>query len=299
MLGSLRINILPLNENSFRLEDNLYFADCLYEEGRPRQSAHTSTPLKVEICFFLFCCRGNVSVRIDQEDYDLKENDLFLGVPGSILERIDFGETDEIILFAFDRESVPFDIRTSKMTGFLSKVYNYPSRVCSLSPGRMQHFRQLYVATRDMLLAEPDSSVQDNILQGFAYLVLGMLDGWEQESDSDFSKRISRPQRILMAFMSDVRHYAIEHREVSFYADRAALSTKYFSRLVVSQSGKRPLDHIRDYLILEAKCLLASGQYTVKQIADYLNFSNTSAFTRFFRTGAGTTPAEFIASLTV
>lgn len=42
---------------------------------------------------------------------------------------------------------------------------------------------------------------------------------------------------------------------------------------------------------------LAAKKYTIKQIADRLNFSNTSAFTRFFRMATGNTPAEFITTV--
>ena len=92
--------------------------------------------------------------------------------------------------------------------------------------------------------------------------------------------------------MADIRKFALEQRSVSFYAARAALSPKYFSRLVIKHTGKRPLDHIRSYIALEAKCMLASGRYTTKQVADHLGFSNVSSFTRFFRQRTGTTPQQ-------
>ena len=292
MIDTLRINVLPLSSSSFRLEDDLYFSDSLRQEGQPRQQTHHSSPMKVEICCFLFCCGGGALIRIDQTDYALSGNDVLIAMPGSILETILIGEDDELILLAFDRDTVPQGIRASGISSLLSKSYSVLSSVYTLSPERMDNFRQLYSATRDLLLSEKDKTIQNNILQGFAYITLGILDGWIHAEEKEIFGNVTRHQRVISAFMTDIRKFAIEQRSVSFYAARAALSPKYFSRLVIKHTGKRPLDHIRSYLALEAKCMLSSGRYTTKQVADYLNFSNVSSFTRFFREQTGTTPKQ-------
>ena len=299
MIDSLRLNVFQDNSRSFRLEDDLYFADSLFHDGQQRYGVHHASPLKVEICFFLFCYHGKSAIRINQQDYVLDENDVLIAMPGSILEKIDIDESNEVILLAFDRDTIPHNIRVSGMATFLSKSYQILSSVCTLSAERMENFKLFYTASRNLLISEQDKDIQANIIQGFAYITIGILEGWIHSEESSVSGNASRSQRIVSAFMTDIRHYAITQRKVSFYAARAALSPKYFSRLIIHQTGKRPLDHIYDYLVLEAKCKLSSGRHTIKQIADYLNFSGTSAFTRFFRTKTGLTPAEFMATQVV
>ena len=296
MIDTLRINVLPLSSSSFRLEDDLYFSDSLRQEGQPRQITRRRSPMKVEICCFLFCCSGGALIRIDQTDYALSGNDVLIAMPGSILETVLIGEDDELILLAFDRDTLPQGIRAGGISSFMSKSYSILSSVYTLSSERMDNFRQLYSATRDLLLSEKDKTIQNNILQGFAYITLGILDGWIHAEEKEIVGSLTRPQRIISAFMADIRKFALAQRSVSFYAARAALSPKYFSRLVIKHTGKRPLDHIRSYLALEAKCMLASGSYTTKQVADYLGFSNVSSFTRFFRQQTGTTPQQNLSS---
>lgn len=298
-MDSLRVNVFPLTSSSFKLEDDLYFADSLYEEGKLRQSAHRSSPLKVEICMFLFCYTGTVSIRINQENLILTKNNVLITMPGSILEEVRISESDEVILLAFDRDAIPHDIRAIGMSSFFTKSFSTLNSIYKLSPERMSSFKQLYTATRDILRPETDKATQQSVLLGFAYITLGILNGWGRTEDSDSSGKVPRSQRIVAAFISDIRQYAVDEHEVAFYAERAALTTKYFSRLIIRETGKRPLDHIREYLALEAKCQLASGRYTIKQVADSLNFSDSSSFTRFFRSETGYTPAEFSASLLV
>ena len=81
---------------------------------------------------------------------------------------------------------------------------------------------------------------------------------------------------------------------MGFYARRQCISEKHFSRLVKKASGCKPLDLIRDYVILDAKSLLLSGKYSIKQVSEMLGFQNHSFFTRFFRTSVGKTPGEFM-----
>lgn len=38
----------------------------------------------------------------------------------------------------------------------------------------------------------------------------------------------------------------------------------------------RPVEWIRDYVMLDVKALMKSGKYTVRQVSDMLNFPNQS-----------------------
>ena len=74
------------------------------------------------------------------------------------------------------------------------------------------------------------------------------------------------------------------------YADRLCLTSKYLVHIVLTQTGRYAADWIRDYVLLEAKAMLGSGQYTVQQVSDYLNFPNQSAFGVYFKRDTGCSP---------
>ena len=54
------------------------------------------------------------------------------------------------------------------------------------------------------------------------------------------------------------------------------------------------MDIIREYVILDAKSLLLTGLYSVKEIAEKLGFINNSFFSRYFRLSTTQTPLEFL-----
>ena len=72
------------------------------------------------------------------------------------------------------------------------------------------------------------------------------------------------------------------------------MSTRRFSTLVIQASGRKPSALITEYIILEAKSLLQSGQYTVHQVCELLGFENDSFFNRYFKKSTGLTPGRWI-----
>jgi len=56
----------------------------------------------------------------------------------------------------------------------------------------------------------------------------------------------------------------------------------------------RPVEWIRDYVMLDAKALLKSGKYTVQQVSDMLNFPNQSFFGTYFKKESGISPKAYM-----
>ena len=84
------------------------------------------------------------------------------------------------------------------------------------------------------------------------------------------------------------------NREVSFYASKLCITPKYLGVVVAQVSGRRPLEWIRDYVILDAKAMLLSREYSIQQISQILNFPNPSFFSKYFREAVGCSPSKFL-----
>ncbi len=289
----MRINLIPISSNTFRLDDDLYITDSLDSESF-FDSMSNDFPVKLEIYAMLFCRKGSISGRINQKDLSVGDNGIMVLMPGSIIEHVSITDSSEIVLLAFNRETLLRDFHSKGIQDFISKSYQLQDSEFYIEADKMENFILFYRAISHMLIHEQDKEKQNNILQGCAYIVVNFFQEWIKASVMQDHKEQTRAQRVVSDFINDLHQHVLEERNLAFYADRASLSTKHFSRLVIQQTGKRPLDHIRDYLALEAKCMLAAKKYTIKQISDRLYFSNTSAFTRFFRLATGNTPAEFI-----
>ena len=83
---------------------------------------------------------------------------------------------------------------------------------------------------------------------------------------------------------------------MSFYAQQLYITTKYLSNIVKEATGRSAAQWIDEFVILEAKNLLRFSGKTIKQVSYELNFSNQSAFGKYFKLITGMSPSEYIHS---
>jgi AraC-like DNA-binding protein len=127
-----------------------------------------------------------------------------------------------------------------------------------------------------------------NYMEAVAYFTITKL---ETEAKEDVKKQ--RGDMLFHQFMDEVRHNYTTERQLSFYADKLCITSKYLSRIVKQHSGRQPSEWIRDYVILESKALLRQNNLSVQQISDMLNFPNPSFFGKYFKTVVGCSPRQY------
>ena len=106
-------------------------------------------------------------------------------------------------------------------------------------------------------------------------------------------KQQSRQEQVFNQFIQLVNQYACRERNVSFYADKLCLTPRYLNSLIRQASNRTVMDWINEAVVIEAKVLLKYSDKLVFQIADELNFPNTSFFCKFFKRMTGMTPLAY------
>lgn len=76
-------------------------------------------------------------------------------------------------------------------------------------------------------------------------------------------------------------------------AEQVALSPERFIRLFQQQVGMPPKQYIILRRIGRAQYLLATGDYTIKEVALHLGYDSVSYFCQLFRQQVGMTPRAF------
>lgn len=89
------------------------------------------------------------------------------------------------------------------------------------------------------------------------------------------------------------KHYK-ESREVSFYAEKLCLSPKYFGTLIKKDVGVTANRCIANYVVLQAKNLLATRRdLTIQQVSSMMGFPDQATFSRYFKTEVGLSPVQY------
>lgn len=105
--------------------------------------------------------------------------------------------------------------------------------------------------------------------------------------------RASREKLLTDGFFQLLHRYYKTERTLAFYAGRLCITTKHLSKTIRRTTGHTVYFWIEEFTVKEAKLLLRSSQATVTEIAEQLNFPNSSFFAKFFRRHTGLSPTQF------
>lgn len=110
---------------------------------------------------------------------------------------------------------------------------------------------------------------------------------------TDTAAPLSHPEQLFQQFITLlIRHYKQEHY-IEFYARSLSISPSYLSRIIRQTTHKTAAYFINGMLHAEACRLLRHTDRTIQAIADELNFSDQSAFGKFFKANAGLSPLQY------
>lgn len=114
-----------------------------------------------------------------------------------------------------------------------------------------------------------------------------------------FAKDYERRKRSLLIgtiyerFMHLLQEYCMKEREVQFYANHLNITSKYLNAVSKQNSGITASEWIQRYARERIIILLKEKQLNITEIADKMDFSSRSFFTRYVKKVLGVTPSEF------
>ena len=245
---------------------------------------------KLEGGAIYFCRKGWAHATINLKDYEIVENTQVLLLPGTII-RINGCSSDftasffgfpkemfmeacmrfEPIFFRFIKEQ-PCYVLPQENTGAINGLIRATTAIYN---DRENRFR---------------NQIAKNHLQSF---MLDIYDKCYRYFGKHKIEGGTRQDEIFKSFVSLVHEHCASQREVSFYADKLCISTKYLTGICKAVTGDSAKKIIDDFAILEIKVLLQSTELTVQEIADRLVFPDQSYLGRYFKRHEGMSPKEY------
>ena len=125
-------------------------------------------------------------------------------------------------------------------------------------------------------------------------LFLDFFDARASECDDDKDVVSEQTASVIGRFFQLLNEgNYVKHREVTWYADRLFVTSKYLSEVCKNVSGKAANYWINRYATIHIRRLLRERDLTFTQIADMFEFSSPAYFSRFVQKNLGTSPSEF------
>lgn len=245
---------------------------------------------KLEGGAIYFCRKGWAHATIDLKDYEIVKNTQVVLLPGTII-RINGCSSDftasffgfpkemfmeacmrfEPIFFRFIKEQ-PCYVLPQENTGAINGLIRATTAIYN---DRENRFR---------------NQIAKNHLQSF---MLDIYDKCYRYFGKHKIEGGTRQDEIFKSFVSLVHEHCASQREVSFYADKLCISTKYLTGICKAVTGDSAKKIIDDFAILEIKVLLQSTELTIQEIADRLSFPDQSYLGRYFKRHEGMSPKEY------
>ena len=251
-------------------------------------------PFRLSFTAALICVNGVLSVDVNQRNLTAVRGDIVIVQSGSIIESLWSSPYWDAIAMAFPdtNEDWMFNRQAEELGSWL--VHRSIPLLLHQDEDRLQRYLSFYYQASGFY-KESVAGLRDEIVRGFLSIsVASFLSNPQMSIGGKPSSRAeSRNEEAFLRFMDDLQLYASRERSVQFYADRQCISAKHFSKLIRQASGKLPMEHIRQRVIIEAKTLLRTTDMTIREVADALHFPNDSYFCRYFKSDTGLSPSEY------
>ncbi|GAA4424232.1 hypothetical protein GCM10023188_03860 [Pontibacter saemangeumensis] len=123
---------------------------------------------------------------------------------------------------------------------------------------------------------------------------LFILDMWHIfASEYERRKHSLQSGTLYERFMQLAQEHCMTEREVQFYSDQLNITSKYLNQVCKKSSGVTASEWIQRFARERIILLLQNRNLTISEIADEMEFSSRSFFTRYVKKLLGATPSEY------
>ncbi len=249
-----------------------------------------SYPHRHDFFEMLYINKGSGIHVIDSSEYKVKPPCVFFMSPGQA-HKLEFSSDIEGYLYIFTAEFYLFDKNNRNRLlefpfFFTIKQDNPPLQLTETSNCKV--IEQLFSVAIDEITKEHYSL---NLLRSILDTLLNFTSGLYKGSETDM--KTGKGHLLVKRFYQLVEDNFQNNLSVNEYARELAVTPNHLTQTLKQLTGRTSNEILKSKLILEIKRLLVHTNLTITQIADELNFSDQSYFTKFFKKATGLTPNEF------
>lgn len=296
----LSMMMIPRDKWTLFYNNEVFISDSL-DDNNENSNIHkrlkesqfeiSSDPFKIKFSIAILCLGGSIEIRSNMTEYKLTCNDIVIIPAGTIGQYNNISKDCKIVIVAFSMDFLNTNIGSHN--SFLNHNLMFKLPIITLNNYEVTEFINIYSNIKKYIKDDNETYKKEiitNYINIFQYYYYRLLIKYGK---FDSNENINRKNRIFDQFMQLLEEYHNQERKISFYADKLCLTPKYLSQIICNISGRHASEWIRDFVILEAKALLKSKQYTVQQISDMLNFANQSFFGVYFKKAVGCSPLTY------
>ncbi|MBX2924387.1 MAG: helix-turn-helix transcriptional regulator [Chitinophagaceae bacterium] len=238
----------------------------------------------------IYCQSGNVKFVFNGRQYHCKKGEFIFWLAGLDVSEISFSENFKATLLFVDNNLLNA---------------NFPSVNASIDS---------IIHSKENPILHPEKKDKEKILKNFQLLYdksreinhrfyeealnlqmqLFLLEMWHIFADElDRRKRSLQSGTLYERFMQLLQEHCMKEREVRFYSDKLNITAKYLNYICRVNTRITASGWIQRYAKERIILLLQNKNLNISEIADEMEFSSRSFFTRYVKKLLGVSPKEY------
>ncbi|MCD8304889.1 MAG: helix-turn-helix domain-containing protein [Prevotellaceae bacterium] len=241
----------------------------------------------------LMCKQGKTQIYIDNKMVVLESYDLLFIPPGTNITNWMFSADVECSAICLRTMTVHHFLRTQDLLNLLFAIRKHP--LLHISANQFHNLIRLkeYV-TQMFSSAHPYyGKIMSHFVEIILYDILGAYKEVAEEIVSQDTDTPTRSNQLFTEFINLLHSDKGIHRKVSYYAETLYVTPKYLSHLCKVTSGRACSQWITETVVEQIRHLLCYTDLSIKEIADKLQFSNYSFFSKYVCAKMACTPMEY------
>ncbi len=242
-------------------------------------------------CFsLLFCSSGAAVIENDKRTFGIKEGFDFCILPHTVNTILSMTPNAKFSFVAISETSI---LEKCSRLGPYYFRFLYKNPLAPQIPKAL-YYRKTFYEQMDYYCQQTQGKYLNekrmNLIQNYFYDIYDCAkEVWYDKEDD-----VSSPKFLPTKFINMLADNCIDHHDVEYYAKELGVSSRYLTlTLSKSYGGHTPKELIDDHLIFEAKTLLRDPRLSIQEVAEKLNFSDQSVFSRLFRRKTNLSPTEW------
>ena len=238
----------------------------------------------------IYCHRGNVKFRLNGKTFHCKAGGFVFLLAGNEISDLVFSRGfNATVLFVekhFLLNNLPnLNLGIDSIVQHRTNPMLYPDK--KDKERILWNFQLLYKKFQDN-----SHHFYNEVLQ--LQMQLFILEMWHIfDNQLERRKRTLQTGTLYERFLQLVEAYCMKEREVRFYSDQLNITPKYLNQICKKNTGVPASQWIQRYTKERIIILLSDKNLNISEIADEMDFSSYSFFTRYVKKVLGVSPSAY------
>jgi AraC family transcriptional regulator, transcriptional activator of pobA len=252
------------------------------------RAQHIERPHKHDFYEIFIIKKGELQQSVDYQSYTLADNTLFFISKGQLhiwqtTENADEGYrlmfTEDFLLHHNFQENFFFELI------YLDNIYQNPFL-------KLEANHTLIYSYFDALYQEyQKKDARESVLSALLFVLLSEIQYIFNQQNPMKATQLNTV--LYKKFIQLLEENFTRNLSPHQYAQKLFISPRHLSRVIQNVAHQSTSQVIQNRIVLEAKRLLTFTSLNVSQIAEQLNFEDTSYFARYFKKATAFSPMEF------